>query len=86
MEDQVDLPSQGDAESEGGSRDAFLDFKGTSLLHLEFLGSSPMQVCCFQLFPFSDLPWSELGCNPLLHLLLGYLVSSHSVIMGGREI
>ena len=44
MEDQVDLPSQRNVESEGGSRDDFLDFEWTSSLHLEFLGSSHMKI------------------------------------------
>ena len=44
MEDWVDLPSQGNAKSEGSSRDDFLDFNWTSSPHLEFLGSSHMKV------------------------------------------
>ena len=86
MEDQVNLPSQGDAESEGSWRDDFLDFKWTSLLHLEFFGSSHMKVGRFQPYLLSNLPGSELGCDSLFHFLLGYLMSGHCIVMGCREI
>ena len=86
MEDQVDLPSQRNVESEGGSRDDFLDFEWTSSLHLEFLGSSHMKVGRFQPYLFSDLPQGELRCNLFLHFLLGHLVGSSGVIMSGGEI
>ena len=76
MEDWVDLPSRGYVASEGGLGDDFFYFKGAGSLHLEFLGSSHMKVGCFQPYLLSDLPWSELRCNLLLHFLLGYLVSS----------
>ena len=71
---------------EGSLGDDFFNFKWTSLLHLEFPGSSHMKVGHFQPYLFSDLPWSELGCDPLLHFLLGHLVSGHSVIAGDREV
>ena len=38
MGDQVNLPSQGDTESEGSWRDDFLDFKWTSCFIWSFLG------------------------------------------------
>ena len=56
MEDQVDLPSRENAESEGGSRDEFLDFEWASSFQLEFLGSSHVKVGCFQLYLLSNLP------------------------------
>ena len=73
-------------ESEDGSRDNFLDFRWTSPLHLEFLGSSHLKVGRFQPYFLSDLPGSELGCDSLFHFLLGNLVSGNHIIMGSREI
>ena len=73
-------------ESEGGSRNDFLDFKWTSLLHLEFLGSSYMKIGHFQAYLLSEFPGSELGCDPLFHLLLSYLMSGHHAVVGSGEI
>ena len=86
MEDWVDLPSGGNAEMECCSGDDFFDFEWTSLFHLEFLGSSHMKIGCFQPYLFPDFPWSELGCYPLLHLLLGHLVGSLGIIVSRGEI
>ena len=44
MEDRVNFPPGGDVETEGHSRDDFLDFKQASPFHLEFLGSIHVKI------------------------------------------
>ena len=80
MEDGVNLPLRGDMEVEGCVGDDFLYFEGTSLLHLEFLGSTHVEVGGLEPNLVSYFPWGELGCYLLFHFLLGHLVGSLCII------
>ena len=86
MEDRVNLPSRGNMKLEGCVRDDFLDLKGAGSFHLEFLGSVHVEVGGLKPDLISYFPWGELRGYPLLHLLLGDLVSSLGIVMSGREI
>ena len=81
MEYRMDLPPRGNMEVEGCARDDFLYFKGTSLFHLEFLGSVHMEVGCFKPHFLPNLPWRELGGYSFLHRLLGYFVGGLGIVL-----
>ena len=76
MEDRVNLPLRGNAKVEGSAGDNFLNFKGASSFHLEFLG--PIHVKVGHLKPdfISHLPRGEFGGYPFFHLLLNIIVDS----------
>ena len=84
MEDQVDLPSGGNAEVESCVAYYFFEFEWSGSLHLELLGSSHMGICCLQPNFVSNFPWGELHRDLLLHLLLGHLVGGQSIIASGQ--
>ena len=73
MEDRVNLPLRGDAETEGNVGDDLFNFKRTSLFHLEFLGFIHMKVGGFKPDLVSHFPRGEFGGYSFLHFLLGYL-------------
>ena len=86
MEDQVDLPLGGDAEMVGCPREHFLDFKWSSSFHLEFLGSTHMEIGCLQLYSITNFPRGELQGDPFPHLLLSYFVDSLSIIVNRGQV
>ena len=57
-----------------------------SSLHLELLESVHVKISCFQPDFVSCFPWSEPGCDSLLHLLLGNLVGSLGIVPDGRQV
>ena len=83
VEDRVDLPLGGDAETECRSRDDFFDLKRTSSFHLEFLGSVHVEVGSFQPDLLSYFPRGVLGGYSLFHFLLGQFVGGLGVISSG---
>ena len=84
MEDGVNLPSRGDAETESHVGNYFLHFEGTSSFHLEFPGSIHVEIGALKpdLVPY--FPWGKLRGYPFLHLLLGNLVGSLGIFLSGR--
>ena len=82
MENQVDLPAGQYVEAECHSGNHLFYFKWAGSLHLEFLGSSHMEIGCLQPDLVSYLPRRELGCNSFLHLLLGHCVGGWSIVLG----
>ena len=83
MEDGVNLPPRGDAETESHSGDDMFYFKWTSSFHLELFGAIHMKVGCFEpdLVPYS--PRGEFGGYLFFHLLLGYLMGSLGIFTSG---
>ena len=84
MEDRMNLPSRGNAEMEGHAGDDFLNFKWTSLFHLEFLWSVHMEISGFEPDLVSKFPGSKLGGYLFFHLWLGHLVGSLSIFASSR--
>ena len=69
MEDWVDLPVGRNVEVQGHVRYHFLDLKWSSSFHLEFFGSSHMEICHFQPHLIFYLPGSKFGHDSFFHLL-----------------
>ena len=86
MENWMDVPPRWDAKVEGCVGHYFFNFKETSPFHLELPPPPQMEVCHFQPYLITNLPWDELGCDLLLHLLLGHLVDSLGIILGGKQV
>ena len=84
VENRVDLPLGGDAETECRSRDDLFDLKWASSFHLKFLGSVHVEVGSFQPDLFSYFPRGVLGGYSLFHFLLGQFVGGLGVILSGR--
>ena len=80
MEDGVNFLPRGDVEVEGCVGYYFLYLKGTHSFHLEFLGSVHVEVSGLEADSVSYFPESKLGGYLFLHLLLGHLVHSLSLV------
>ena len=86
MEDGVNLPPRGDAETESHSGDDIFYFKWTSSFHLELFGSIHVEVGCFRPHFISDFPGGKFRRYLFLHFLLSYLVGGLGIILSSRQV
>ena len=86
MEDRVNLPLRGDAETEGRSGDDLFYFKQTGLFHLELFGSIHVEVGCFKPHFISDFPRGKFRRYLFLHFLLSHLVGGLSIISSSGQV